>query len=161
MVRCLLGVRKDKAGKFVMGRESFLRRSTWNGGWPSLKLVTLDTSGRKKPGDDTFTAARDFGRQQDRHSHSFVHGPGPIRKRLPRLSKSQRHLDGESRVTIHPSPSWANAGVQAGVACYKDEHRFISLYVDVSTSTSAVVFELYNKAKGISRSERPTWRSGT
>lgn len=57
-MRCLLGVRKDKAGKFVMGRESFLRRSTWNGGWPSLKLVTLDTSGRKKPGDDTFTAAR-------------------------------------------------------------------------------------------------------
>lgn len=68
------------------------------------------------------------------------------------IGKRQRRLNGKSSVTIHPSPSWADAGVQAGIAYYKDEHRHVSLFVDASASE--IGFEMHNKAKGIFRSER-------
>lgn len=51
-----LGVRKDEKGRFVLGRESFLTRATWNGGWLSLEPVKLNPRGLKMRDGDAFSA---------------------------------------------------------------------------------------------------------
>lgn len=169
-----MGVRKDKKGRFVMGRESFLTRATWNGGWLSLERVTLNPRGLKMRTDDTFTAAPGvdlvYIRDPDLGRYEISEGgrriqltPSSTDLSHPEASptfigKRQRHLNGESTVTMHPSPSWADAGVRAGIAYYKDEHRYVSIHVDASTSE--IVLELQNKAKGISRSERRGLEAG-
>lgn len=169
-----LGVRKDEKGRFVMGRESFLTRATWNGGWLSLERVKLNPRGLKMRDGDTFAAAPGvdlvYIRDPDLSRYEISEGgrtinltPSSTDLSHPEASptfigKRQRRLDGESSVTIHPSSSWADAGVQAGIAYYKDEHRYISLYVDASASE--IVFELHNKAKGLFRSERRGMEAG-
>ncbi|GIK06035.1 hypothetical protein Aspvir_010153 [Aspergillus viridinutans] len=40
-----LGVRKDRNGRYIMGRETFLTRGSWDGDWLSLEQVKLTPSG--------------------------------------------------------------------------------------------------------------------
>lgn len=164
-----LGVRRDQDGRYIMGRESFLTKASWEGGWPALERITLTPRGLKiseskvssaVPGVDlVYIRDPDLSRYNiSDGGRTVVLTPSSTDLSHPEASptfigKRQRRLVGESSVTIrHSGPSCAATGVRAGIACYKDEHRHLSLYLDASTSE--VVFSLQNKAKDVSRSER-------
>lgn len=63
------------------------------------------------------------------------------------IGKRQRVLQGASTVTV--SLADQPESVRAGLACYKDEHRYVRLFYD--TRAGAIVFEVVNNAKKISK----------
>lgn len=68
------------------------------------------------------------------------------------MGKRQRLLKGNAIVTMHKRPISSSANLRAGVAYYKDEHRYMKLFYDFSASE--MVFEVVNNAKKISRTVR-------
>ncbi|MBE3050349.1 family 43 glycosylhydrolase [Candidatus Bathyarchaeota archaeon] len=160
-----LGVRKDEAGRFVMGRESFLTRAGWEDGWPTLDRVKVRPRALEAgaafsaaPGVDlVYIRDPDLGRYETSVDGAVTLTPSSTelshQEDSPTfIGKRQRRLDGESSVTLHPAAPWADAGVRAGIAVYKDEHRYLSLVLDASSSE--IVFELRNGAKEVERGER-------
>lgn len=162
-----LAARKDGEGRYVMGRESFLTRGSWDGGWPSLDRVTLSPEGIAQSGGPALSAVpgvdlvyiRDpelsrYNLSEDFSSATLVSSTAdlPHPEDSPTfLGKRQRRLDGTSTVTIRDpgGPSWSDAGMRTGIACYKDEHRYLRIYLDAAAGQ--VVYELVNKAKEISK----------
>lgn len=65
------------------------------------------------------------------------------------IGKRQRRMDGASSVVLNLSNTSASAPIEAGLAIYKDEHRFLRLYFH---SANKVVLQTVNKAKQINRS---------
>lgn len=164
-----LGVRRDKSGRFIMGRESFLTRCTWDEGqWPVFDRVTANPSGLSRQGHvQALTSAPMadylYIRDVDQSRYEFsgksdvtLHGSGIdlTDKALSPVfvGKRQRVLTGSASVTCSPkSGSWPKT-LRAGLASYKDEHRFTRIYYDAGAS--AVVFELKNFAKKIHKTSR-------
>jgi hypothetical protein len=68
------------------------------------------------------------------------------------VGKRQRLLKGNATVTMHKPSISSDAHLRAGIAYYKDEHRYMKLFYDFSTSE--MVFEVVNNAKRISRTVR-------
>jgi beta-xylosidase len=168
-----LGVRKDQ-GRYTLGRETFLTAGEWSeGGWPKLSQVKMNpilpngkelahtkdqprlTSAlmvdylyiRDAKLDDykfssdgrvlTLTAASgDFSQWQD--PITFV-------------GKRQRSLEGKATVLMH-KPIEVTSGLVAGMAYYKDEHRFMKLFYDCTSSE--IVFEVIVTSKEISKCSR-------
>lgn len=161
-----LGVRKDGDGRCVLGRESFLTRAAWDVGWPTLDRVTLSPEGVRRGEGPALSAAPGV-------DYVYIRDPELSRYTLAAdgtatltssptdlshpedsptfLGKRQRRLEGTSTVNIRHAggPSWSDAGLRAGIACYKDEHRYLRLYLDAAASQ--VIFESVNAAKGISK----------
>lgn len=165
-----LGVRKDQGDRFIMGRETFLTKCKWEEGeWPVFETVTGNPGGlsrQQSAGTGLTTASMVdylYIRDVDTSRYNFsddrnvvvrgcavdltdkAHSPAFVGKR-------QRTLIGSSSVACRPkSGSWSSS-VKAGLASYKDEHRFTRIYYDAAAS--AVVFELKNFAKKIHKTER-------
>jgi len=168
-----LGVRKYK-GRYNMGRETFLTPVDWpKGKFPTISPVELDPpallqrarSGRDtsrhiniaKPGvdlcyirnvdlskheisdnGDTITLTPDTGFLSD------VYKPTSF------VGKRQRYHDGLASVEMLTTP--ANTSGKAGLAVYKDEQRYLCVYLDFETRE--IVYEAVNNAKRIALKQR-------
>ncbi|GIJ92412.1 hypothetical protein Asppvi_011394 [Aspergillus pseudoviridinutans] len=168
-----LGVRKDKNGRYIMGRETFLTRGSWDGDWLSLEQVKLTPSGLLGSDEETKLLANPG------VDHVYIRDADPSNYTLssstldhltlaasnadlshPELSpsfigKRQRQLDGYSSVELEAAQATGSAAkLRAGMACYKDEHRFIRIYYDAAEL--AIVVEVINRPKEIYRQERQT-----
>lgn len=170
-----LGVRKDKEGRFVMGRETFLTTGEWlEGDWPKLNQVKMNQvlpDGKelvRLEGTLPLTADPMVDYLYIRDLILGIHQISNAGKTLTLtaskadmsqwaepvtfIGKRQRQLRGSSTVTMHKPTLSTNANFKAGLAYYKDEHRYIKLYYDFSVS--AMTFELANNAKSISKTAR-------
>ncbi|KAK0386546.1 hypothetical protein NLU13_6381 [Sarocladium strictum] len=164
-----LGVRKDKQGRFIMGRETFLTKCSWpEGDWPKFERVPNNPGGLTRqasvPGltaapmaDYIYFRDVDLSRFSWSDEENVMIRGGPVdmtdKYESPALvGKRQRKLDGATSATCRPkSGSWA-ANVKAGLASYKDEHRFVRIYYD--TSAGAIAYELKNLAKKIHKTSQ-------
>ncbi|KAL1959812.1 hypothetical protein VTO42DRAFT_957 [Malbranchea cinnamomea] len=71
------------------------------------------------------------------------------------VGKRQRQLDGRISVKMYDTtvPGAAStSSLRAGLACYKDEHRYARTYYDFASSE--IAFEVVNKANSIARVSR-------
>ncbi|EAW07062.1 putative xylosidase/arabinosidase [Aspergillus clavatus NRRL 1] len=164
-----LGVRRDQRGRFIMGRETFLTRGNWDGDWPVLDQVKSTPNGMSDaessklavmPGLD-YVRIRDVVQENyhiDDAAGSITMKASPVDLSDPQLSpsfvgKRQRLLDGSSSVTVQGiDTKWTPARAQAGLVCYKDEHRYLRIFFDADTL--AIVVELVNKAKEVVQREQ-------
>ena len=161
-----LGARKDGEGRYVLGRESFLTRVAWDGDWPTFDRVTMNIEGVKRSEGTALSAAPDvdfvYIRDPDLSRYTLSSdGTATLMSSTTDLSdpeasptflgKRQRRLEGTGSVTIRHDGGipWSDAGLRAGIACYKDEHRYLRIYLDATAGR--VVFECINTAKGISK----------
>lgn len=171
-----LGVRK-RAGAFVLGRETFLTPVLWQDDeWPVISPVTMDCvprglqthklviNGKPKSPLQPFSGFIHI-RQKDSDRYIMKEdGDLILRPGLCDLSashgsvsfagKCQRSLVGEAKVIIsfrseETSPAH---GIRAGLAMFKDEHRFLRIFYD--TATRDVCVQNVNKAKEIVREDR-------
>jgi beta-xylosidase len=172
-----LGVRKDKNGRYIMGRETFLTRGSWDADWLSLEQVQLKPSGLlgSDEGEKLIVnPALDYVYIRDANLSNYTLPSSTGDQILtltastadlshPGLSpsfigKRQRQLDGRSGVELHVvEATWSAAKLRAGMACYKDEHRFLRIYYDATDL--AIVVEVINKPKDICRRGRQTLES--
>lgn len=160
-----LGVRKDKEKRFVLGRETFLTTGSWRPGqWPSLDRVKLNPSGLSRRNETEHLTANTrvdylYIRDADLDSYKFTESGEEIVLAAKEtdlshptesptfVGKRQRFLDGSSSVKLLLTTLSHATGIKAGLAVYKDEHRFIRIYYD--TLKKAVLFEKKNGAKGL------------
>jgi beta-xylosidase len=158
-----LGVRKS-GQRYILGRETFLSPVTWPvNEWPiippidlnlpeSSSLPTERDSSTPSPSID-FLQLRDAdldGSKISQDGQKIVlktkrtilsQTEGPVAF----VAKRQRTLKGRSSVTLNGTYS----NTKAGLAYFKDEHRFASVGYDFSSFQ--IVFEFYNAAKSISQ----------
>ncbi|PSN63440.1 putative xylosidase/arabinosidase [Corynespora cassiicola Philippines] len=162
-----LGVRKDKEGRYIMGRESFLTPAEWDDeGWLTFERVKPNPRGvsRKEgvvslsatPGVDwLYIRDADLARYKfddDRISVELTSSAFNFSdpKESPTfVGKRQRLLEGVSKATLHRP--MASGVVKAGLAVYKEEHRFARIFYETAESTAG--FELVNGAREIFRSD--------
>ncbi|GAB7335016.1 hypothetical protein MBLNU13_g06878t1 [Cladosporium sp. NU13] len=166
-----LGVRKNN-GRFVMGRESVLTTATWPCGeypviHPASVYVPLPYQDRSpsiprpksKPGVPDvaclFIRDPDFSKYEF-HAESIVLGASKADisqcgEPVTFVGKRQRLLDGSASVTLDCSTLSAGSprALKTGLCYYKDEHRYIRIFVDLDTFQ--IVFEIVNAAKHIRR----------
>jgi len=171
-----LGVRKEKStGSYIMGRETFLTTGKWDEGeWPSLDQVKSnpvlrDGSAFLRPeGTPRLSAEplveylyirdailKDHKFSDDSKSITLTASKGDLSQwtdPVTFVGKRQRELDGQSSVSMDIISAPADSNLKAGLAYYKDEHRFVKMFYDYFTSS--VVIEIYNKAKDISRTSK-------
>ncbi|KAH6871560.1 putative xylosidase/arabinosidase [Thelonectria olida] len=158
-----LGVRKGKGNKYIMGRETFLTRGNWDGEWLSFENVKSSLSGlgtsslSAAPGVDFLYIRDPILTNYEFCDSSIVLMASTVDLSSPHVSptyigKRQRKLNGQSTVTVSPLSHGSSSVCKAGIALYKDEHRYMGIFYDSSEST--VVFELINKAKEIQRVEQ-------
>ncbi|KAJ5984856.1 hypothetical protein N7499_008925 [Penicillium canescens] len=163
-----LAMRKGMEGRYVLSRETHITPGTWDGEWLSLERVktTVKNHSGAELKSSTLTAApgvdyvylRDA-RLDDYHtddtSSAVTLTATPVDLSEPEVSpafvgKRQRRLQEKSTAVVSRfHGSWAAAKLKFGIACYKDEHRYLRVYFDVADW--AVVFEIANAAQGISR----------
>lgn len=179
-----LGIRKDKKGRYLMGRETFLTPAVWGQGeYPrisQIKVVPETLGKRALPAGGagaTLTAAPGvdwlYLRNPDLAKHQLS-DPGGAQITLTASSadltqggphdyvtfvgKRMRLLEGGmSSVTLKSTEGGEPeniGGLRAGLALYKDECRFARVYFDFGTGE--VVFEVRNVARQIQREERKT-----
>lgn len=163
-----LGVRKDPGGRYFMGRETFITPGTWTEGeWPTLKLVKSSPEGLSVQDPTSRITAKpnvDFVyiRDAELSRYKILEDGQNVTVEACNVDlshptespsftgKRQRVLGGSSAVTLElPDQS---SGVRAGLACYKDEHRYVRIFYD--TAASAVVFEIFNKALNIHKTTK-------
>ncbi|ORY07380.1 putative xylosidase/arabinosidase [Clohesyomyces aquaticus] len=175
-----LGVRKYGEGRFVMGRETFLTSGRWEeGGWLELDLVKINPEAIVKKDDDVakliaadgldYLYIRDVELQRYKFSQRFQHPEFSDNWKAVTLTtsstdlshpessptfvgKRRRILTGTSSVTLRAKELSTHPKVKAGLAIYKDEHRYLRIFYD--TSDQALVVELINNAKNISQSSK-------
>ena len=167
-----LGVRKDKGNRFIMGRESFLTTGKWpQGEWPSMTQVVPNpilADGKElarakdalaltaAPGVDYL-----YVRDANLSDHEFLNDGKTInltaskadmsqwKETITFVGKRQRKLEAKATVSLKTSSLSKDYGLKAGLALYKDEHRFVRIFYDVTASS--MVLEVLNDAKSISR----------
>jgi beta-xylosidase len=153
-----------------MGRETFLTRVDWDGEWPvfdQVKVNPRSLSATRSSSHLTAEAGLDYlyirdatmsnYRIENNHSSltltaSSVDLSHPVDSPTF-IGKRQRKLTGTSSVVLEEiEGSWGSAKIQAGLACYKEEHRFSRIYYDAAQQ--AVVLELVNAGQKIVRTEK-------
>ncbi|KAJ5636096.1 glycosyl hydrolase [Penicillium longicatenatum] len=167
-----LGGRLEDQGRCPMGRETFLTRVNWEDDWPvfdQVKLSPRSLSATCSSSHLTAEAGLDYlyirdaimsnYRIENNHS-SLTLTASSIDLSHPTdsptfIGKRQRKLSGSSSVVLEGiEDSWSSAKIQAGLACYKEEHRFSRIYYD--PFQQAVVLELVNAGQKIVRTEKHT-----
>ncbi|OAL52925.1 beta-xylosidase [Pyrenochaeta sp. DS3sAY3a] len=166
-----LGARKN-GRRFIMGRESFLTTATWpEGEFPVIDTVRLDVSlpvqkatntiwpDRRKSGriNVGYVRVRDVNEESYHYDDTSITltsskaDLSQVAKPVTFTGKRQRYLDGSASATLEPLAVSSRDGsrLKTGLCYYKDEHRFISLHLDVEASE--VVLEVINKARCIER----------
>lgn len=161
----MLGVRK-RDGRFVMGRETFLAAVDWpEGDWPSLKPTGLEdrtifeTSPLSRlnalPGvdwvflRDAYSDRYNIDGRNVRVTASSIPLTSPD-KSASFIGKRPRALEDSCTVNISASLLPVGGPLKAGLALYKDEHRFIALGIDFASKQ--VFFNFLNKAKNLIKS---------
>ncbi|KAI2795323.1 hypothetical protein POX_a01929 [Penicillium oxalicum] len=164
-----LGARLDDAGRSPMGRETFLMRVEWEDDWPVFEQVTSNPRGLTasnatpcptvKPGLDLlYIRDASMDRYTLTDSSSMRLRPSSVEFSHPRdsptfVGKRQRLLKGSSSVALQGiQDSWGSSKVRAGLALYKEEHRFIKIYYDASTRE--VVLQVVNAANKLVRTQK-------
>ncbi|KAK4862073.1 hypothetical protein LT330_003211 [Penicillium expansum] len=169
-----LAVRKDSSGRQIMGRETFLTSGRWDEEWLSFDRVqrNLNPTYSTRP-----EACRDLStepnvdfvyiRDPDLSKYNISNSGTQVTLTASKIDlphptqsptfvgKRQRRLSGESIVTLRHSSSVPEpTKLKAGLACYKDEHRYARVFYEAASSE--VVFELVNHAQKTTRTEKHT-----
>jgi beta-xylosidase len=170
-----LGVRKDK-GRYTLGRETFLTVGEWSEGkWPKLSQVKMNPvlqSGKelvRAEGQARLISSPMvdylYIRDAKLEDHKFWNSGKTLtltasdgnfsqwKYPVTFVGKRQRSLVGRSTVLMR-NPDIATAGLVAGLAYYKDEHRYMRLFYDYTSSE--IVFEATVTSKKISKVARHT-----
>lgn len=154
-----------------MGRETFLTRVDWDGEWPVIDQVKSSPRGlsaTRSSSHLTAEAGVDYLYIRDavmsnyrlENNSSVTLTASSVDLSHPEhsptfIGKRQRQLAGTSAVVLEGiEGSWSSAKILAGLACYKEEHRYSRIYYDAAQQE--VVFELVNAAKKIVRTEKHT-----
>jgi hypothetical protein len=154
-----------------MGRETFLTPGSWDEGkWLALDVVRQNpvVNGkelRRLEGTPTLTASAMvdllYIRDANLSHHEFCNDGNTVTltaslrdfsqcdSPVTFVGKRQRLLYGTTIATMHRASSPISEQLKAGIAYYKDEHRYIKLYYDFTASE--MVFEIINNARSISR----------
>lgn len=166
-----LGVRK-KNGRFVMGRESVLTTATWpENEFPTIDPVVLDVP---LATNSTTCSEWPITRKPGRLDIGFVRIRDPVEEHyecdgknvtltcsradlsqteepVTFIGKRQRRLGGSASVVLEPldTPATTRADLKTGLTYYKDEHRFIRVFLNANANE--VILEVINKAKSIER----------
>jgi beta-xylosidase len=166
-----LGIRMGAPNLYGLGRETFLTRGTWSeDGWLSFERAKIRIENLSVIPDPSrrLTAAPGV-------DYLYIHDPvlshykigdrqitltaSPESLKSANASpsfvgKRQRLLEGRSSVTLLP-PTQTSTSINAGLAVYKDEHRFLSVSYVISPEASSPTIHLHvlNKAKNIDRQE--------
>jgi beta-xylosidase len=166
-----LGARLEHQGRCAMGRETFLTRVDWDGEWPVIDQVKSNPRSLSAARSSSHLAAEARGdylyirdavmnNYQLEDNLSVTLTASSVDLSHPELSptfigKRQRQLAGTSTVLLKGiEGSWSAAKIVAGLACYKEEHRYTRVFYDASQRQ--VVLELVNAAKKIVRTEKHT-----
>ncbi|OOQ86987.1 putative xylosidase/arabinosidase [Penicillium brasilianum] len=167
-----LGARLEGQGRCPMGRETFLTRVDWDGEWPIFDQVKLNPRGLSATRSSSHLAAvagidylyiRDavisnYRLENDNSSATLTATSVDLShsELSPTfIGKRQRQLVGTSSAILKGiEDSWGSAKVQAGLACYKEEHRYCRIYY--SAAQQEVVLEVVNAAQKIARKEKHT-----
>ncbi|KNG44031.1 glycoside hydrolase family 43 protein [Stemphylium lycopersici] len=167
-----LGVRMGgREGWYGLGRETFLTKGTWSeAGWLSFERVNMEGSGgdavdagMPDPQGKKLTAQegvewlyiRDAelgGYKIDERDVAMMAAPHDLSSANASpcfIGKRQRRLKGASSVTLLPFHDMPSP-LTAGIAVYKDEHRFLTLSYTASSFPS-ITLRVRNKAKHIDR----------
>ncbi|KAJ6127656.1 glycosyl hydrolase [Penicillium sp. IBT 18751x] len=163
-----LAVRKDRDERYVMGRETFLLPIQWpnDDSWPVMEMLeSLHLAQWKSKSDLTEPSVLRPGieflwiRDPDPTSYHIVDGGKTISMKPSQfdlesrvgpvsfIGERQRCLHGQATVTLDMTEldSLSLSSVTAGVAYYKDEHRYARIYY--RPSTSMMCFEIKNAGK--------------
>lgn len=164
-----LGIRMAQKQLYGLGRETFLVKGKWtDDGWLRFERARLDLNvpgvelkaGQKLEAsggaDLLYIRDPDLSRY-DFPDESYELTASSHKFTSPDASptfvgKRQRRMDGASSVVLSATPS--ESAVDAGLAIYKDEHRF--LQISYLSRANRVVFRAFNKAKQIDRSAEYT-----
>ncbi|KAK0389024.1 hypothetical protein NLU13_2601 [Sarocladium strictum] len=163
-----LGVRKGSGGRLVMGRESFITPGRWVDGWFVMERVRLDPAGLarnagQKPVEAEKGVAWLYIHDPDLQNYQISSEETGLTLTSTKVKLSepwgsptfvgqrQRALSGRSTATLLEDGG-GSADLQAGLALYKDEHRYVRLFYDATEN--AVAWEHINNAKKISVGSR-------
>ncbi|KAE9363270.1 glycoside hydrolase family 43 protein [Stipitochalara longipes BDJ] len=165
-----LGLRKDR-GRYTLGRETFLTAGEWSEGeWPKLSQVKMNPvlpNGKelfRAEGQQHLTASPmvDYLYIRDARLDNYKFSSNgriltltasrdtfsQCKEPVTFAGKRQRTLEGKASVLMH-KPTEITAGLIAGLAYYKDEHRYMKLFYDCLSSE--IVFEVIVTSKEISK----------
>jgi beta-xylosidase len=158
-----LGIRMRAPGLYSLGRETFLVRGKWSeDGWLSFECAKLTLEGVKHvrekerltaaPGVDLlYIRDPELSRYKIEDGTFTLTGSPhdlPAPEESPTfIGRRQRRLQGNSSVTLTSLSS--DSKLSAGLAVYKDEHRFLSIFL----SHNSINVQIVNKAKGIDHTE--------
>ncbi|CEL04906.1 hypothetical protein ASPCAL06030 [Aspergillus calidoustus] len=161
-----LGIRRGEGRRGIMGRETFITPGSWDGEWLSLQLVKSHVEGippvraepslSAAPGVDLVyirDAVLEIYRVDNERSIRLTATPidfSDPEKSPTFIGKRQRLLAGKSSVVIPKFTQYrGQANLKVGLACYKDEHRYVRIYY--ASDGHRIVFEIVNKAKELAR----------
>ncbi|KAL4747011.1 hypothetical protein BDW72DRAFT_197169 [Aspergillus terricola var. indicus] len=169
-----LGVRRDRKGRIVLGRETFLTPVEWpeDQPWPRIQQPIPRTLQRHDHhGASLFSASRSaipspFVPTMD---YVWIRHPGlagceisadgktisltPSETDLSEctgqpisfVGRRQRLLEGSATVALTIPHLKSASELKVGLAYYKDEHRYVRIFCD--TKSAMIVFEVFNRAK--------------
>lgn len=154
-----LGVRKND-GRYALSRETFLTQVSWpEGQWPAIESVAATPSRLLVSAKPNLTAKQDsdellfireltvpgYKLDGDRISLTasksdltYAVGTEPVSF----VGRRQRLLNGTASVKVASTAGVSGTNTTAGLAYFKDEHRFIRVYYDFSESE--LCFEAVN-----------------
>lgn len=177
------GIRKDPQGRYLMGRETFLTPMTWEpNDWPVIhqpKMTPELPPTHHLPSNTTPS----FTSSTPQLQYIYIHDPDLSAHQISpdgrtialtptkwditdaaddaqptSLAQRIRSFNGTSSTTLHrpgkTSPaSSSGPPLKAGLALYKEEHRFARIYLasPPGGDTDAIVTEIVNAGKDISR----------
>jgi hypothetical protein len=159
-----LGIRQGAEDLWGLGRETFLTRGHWDEhGWLKFDRAKISLDGFKDVREiERLTAAPGtdllYIHDPDLSRYRFENGAIVITTTqhdisVPEASpsfigKRQRRMEGASSATlVFQSQKKLGGSLIASLAVYKDEHRWLRIFYDSSTST--VNLQIFNKAKSI------------
>ncbi|RMJ14561.1 hypothetical protein CDV36_005750 [Fusarium kuroshium] len=163
-----LAVRKDQQGRFGMGRETFLTPVQWPTGdsWPIIQQPiesfpaagkqdnipdrsnpTVDLVYLRDPDLSAYQISDDAQQVTIRASSTDLSEPSAA---VSFLGRRQRSLNGGDTAVLIVDPVKSSSSVIAGLAYFKDEHRYARVFYDFSDLS--IYFEVKNagRAKVIS-----------
>ncbi|KAJ5795356.1 Concanavalin A-like lectin/glucanase subgroup [Penicillium paradoxum] len=157
----MIGIR-SKDGRCIMGRETFLTAVDWpSNGWPKIEPVIADGdlgADNLQHQEPLATASWVYLRDVKLDRYRIQDGLITVQADVADMTSPDestsfvgqrvRRLEGAAIVTLYKPQS--STSVHAGLALYKDEHRFVTIGYD--TQMKQVILRGLNQAKRFSSS---------
>lgn len=164
-----LGIRRrgEKGVRMTHGRETFLTKMKWpeegdQEGWLTIEKVELGVEGLERVGNHVPEAGTEgvdllYIREPKLGDHVVEDGGRQVRLTSSKadldqwelpvsfVGRRQRLMEARSEVVV--LPGMVAAGVKAGLVVYKDEHRFVRVYLD--GGRKKIVWQVLNNAKDV------------